>query len=363
MASPTLGLGEGSAETEETIGEYAAHETQMQEAVADVFSRTNSFGVHAAAKRIMDQLDELCHDEVGCPLCFSSCFEFSLVALHTIAYLHLPIRRVAMLSCGFCSVAQNMSEARPPVVLIGERGCGKSSLLANWVKQRRIRRQTTGSSPELVFLHLSGASRESNKVSTLLLRAVSELKAFFGLQVTSSRLARKGSVLAIAFDMRVLLHQMAVSSKEQKLSWEFMRAIESAARKGRVILVIDGVTQLESTMFARLKWLPLHFPANVRVILSATVNGAELALATGGNVPRSSSPARNLSGRSPARVQSTAILADTSDDESESAAAALDVITASGAVLKRNAGGMNKEIAELTRRGWQMIQVPLCLRV
>jgi hypothetical protein len=192
---------------------------------------------------------------------------------------------------------------------------------------------------------------------------VSELKAFFGLQVTSSRLARKGSVLAIAFDMRVLLHQMAVSSKEQKLSWEFMRAIESAARKGRVILVIDGVTQLESTMFARLKWLPLHFPANVRVILSATVNGAELALATGGNVPRSSSPARNLSGRSPARVQSTAILADTSDDESESAAAALDVITASGAVLKRNAGGMNKEIAELTRRGWQMIQVPLCLRV
>ena len=34
-------------------------------------------------------------------------------------------------------------------------------------------------------------------------------------------------------------------------------------------------------MFARVKWLPLHFPANVRVILSATVTGTELGLATG----------------------------------------------------------------------------------
>ena len=78
---------------------------------------------------------------------------------------------------------QNMSEAKPPVVLIGERGCGKSALLANWVKSRRARRQPPGASPELVFLHLAGASRESNLVSTLLLRAVSEMKAFFGLQV------------------------------------------------------------------------------------------------------------------------------------------------------------------------------------
>ncbi len=75
--------------------------------------------------------------------------------------------------------------------------------------------------------------------------------------------------------------QMAVPTKEQKLSWEFMRALESASRKGRVVLVIDGVTQLESHMFARLKWLPLHFPTNVRVVLSATVSSTELALATG----------------------------------------------------------------------------------
>ena len=39
---------------------------------------------------------------------------------------------------------------------------------------------------------------------------------------------------------------MNVSSKEQKLSWEFTRAIEAASHKGRVILVIDGVTQVRA---------------------------------------------------------------------------------------------------------------------
>ncbi len=47
--------------------------------------------------------------------------------------------------------------------------------------------------------------------------------------------------------------QMNVSTNEQKLSWEFMRAIESSARKGRVVLVIDGVDRLESRVFSRMK--------------------------------------------------------------------------------------------------------------
>ena len=46
---------------------------------------------------------------------------------------------------------------------------------------------------------------------------------------------------------------MSVSTSEQKLSWEFMRAIESSARKGRVVLVIDGVDRLESRVFSRMK--------------------------------------------------------------------------------------------------------------
>jgi hypothetical protein len=75
--------------------------------------------------------------------------------------------------------------------------------------------------------------------------------------------------------------QMSVSNKEQKLSWEFMRAIESGARKGRVILVIDGVECLESRMFSRMKWLALQFPPAVRIILSITASAADVALACG----------------------------------------------------------------------------------
>jgi hypothetical protein len=80
---------------------------------------------------------------------------------------------------------QSMSEPKPPIVLIGETGCGKSAILSNWVKSRRSRRNPAGSLPEFVFLHLAGSSRESSAISTLLLRVVTELKAFFGLQVPS----------------------------------------------------------------------------------------------------------------------------------------------------------------------------------
>ncbi len=79
--------------------------------------------------------------------------------------------------------SQGMSQSKPPIVLVGETGCGKSAVLANWVKLRKQRRQPPGSIPEFVFLHLAASSRESSLISTLLLRAVTEIKSFFGLQV------------------------------------------------------------------------------------------------------------------------------------------------------------------------------------
>lgn len=117
----------------------------------------------------------------------------------------------------------------------------------------------SGVQPELVFHHVVGASRESNTVSTLLLRIVSELKAYFGLQ-------------------------MAVSTQEGRLSWELVRAIEASARKGRVILVIDGVERLQSRLFAHLKWLPLFLPANVRMVLSCSVPADNLQWVVSGGL-------------------------------------------------------------------------------
>ena len=67
MASPSPGVGaEASAHEvdEPAVGEYAAHEAELQDAVSDVLTSKDGFGLHGTAKRIMDQLDELCHEEV-----------------------------------------------------------------------------------------------------------------------------------------------------------------------------------------------------------------------------------------------------------------------------------------------------------
>ena len=49
-----------------------------------------------------------------------------------------------------------------------------------------------------------------------------------------------------------------VPTVEERLSWEFPRFLEAAAKKGRVILVIDGLHRLcTNDGEGILKWLPL----------------------------------------------------------------------------------------------------------
>lgn len=103
-----------------------------------------------------------------------------------------------------------MNESRAPMVLVGDVGAGKSCVLANWVSQRRKRAASSSSSNEFVFMHVAGCSRDSTTVSNLLFRIVIEVKQFFGLQ-------------------------MEVSEREQKLSWEFIRALDTASRKVRCL--------------------------------------------------------------------------------------------------------------------------------
>ena len=63
---------------------------------------------------------------------------------------------------------------------------------------------------------------------------------------------------------------------QEQLPWELPRFLELAAKKGRILIVIDGVGRLQqkgeggSETEAGLSWLPLQLPPNVRVILSVT---------------------------------------------------------------------------------------------
>ena len=66
--------------------------------------------------------------------------------------------------------------------------------------------------------------------------------------------------------------QTAVTRDERRLCWEFPRLLNACARKGRVIILIDGLNklQIEDGYDVNMRWLPNTFPGNVRVIV--TVN-------------------------------------------------------------------------------------------
>lgn len=148
----------------------------------------------------------------------------------------------------YCDEA-TMLEMKPPVLLKGESGTGKTALLANWLHRREhALMRMRNNSDEFIFWHAVGCSRQSLNVNSLLRRLISDLKTRF-------ELARQ------------------IPKSQERLSWELPRFLELAAKKGKVIIVIDGLHRLRSNDGGEdaLAWLPLSFPPNVRVILSVTV--------------------------------------------------------------------------------------------
>ncbi|TYZ57135.1 hypothetical protein PybrP1_002569, partial [[Pythium] brassicae (nom. inval.)] len=58
---------------------------------------------------------------------------------------------------------------------------------------------------------------------------------------------------------------------EERLGWQLPRFLEAASKKGRVILIVDGLQRLRTNDGESiLKWVPLAFPPNVRIIFSGT---------------------------------------------------------------------------------------------
>ncbi|CAK4670628.1 unnamed protein product [Aphanomyces euteiches] len=146
----------------------------------------------------------------------------------------------------FCDV-DSMHVPKGPLIVFGEPGSGKSAFLANWMNRRKKKFHNWNNGfPEFIFYHAVGCTRQGAFVSRLLERILTEMKEFFEL----------------AKDVPTL---------EERLSWQFPRYLDAASRKGRTILIVDGVHRLRTTDGdSILKWLPLSFPPNVRLILAAT---------------------------------------------------------------------------------------------
>lgn len=133
----------------------------------------------------------------------------------------------------------------PPLVVLGESGCGKSALLANWALRYResINKDALGKQP-LLLMHFIGASPYSTNWMAMLRHIMGEFKRHFNI---SDEIPGRPAELRAAF-----------------ANW-----LNMTAAKSRVILILDGLNQLEDLDGAPdLVWLPSNIPDNIRLILS-----------------------------------------------------------------------------------------------
>jgi tetratricopeptide (TPR) repeat protein len=128
----------------------------------------------------------------------------------------------------------------PPLVLLGASGSGKSALLANWAE-----RHAAAHPDELLVMHFVGATPDSADLLSMLRRLIGEVYRRFRID-------------------------RAIPTQAADLRAAFQDALGLVPRHHRVVLVLDGLNQLEDRdQAADLAWLPATIPANVRMLLSA----------------------------------------------------------------------------------------------
>jgi tetratricopeptide (TPR) repeat protein len=127
----------------------------------------------------------------------------------------------------------------PPIVVLGESGLGKSALLANWAMRYRAAHQD-----ELLLMHFIGATPASADWASMVRRILGEFNRRFDLKIE-------------------------IPDKPDALRMTFANALYMAAMKGRIVLIMDALNQLEDRDQAPdLVWLPPVLPADVRLIVS-----------------------------------------------------------------------------------------------
>ena len=127
----------------------------------------------------------------------------------------------------------------PPLVILGESGSGKSALLSNWALKYRKEHPD-----ELFIMHFIGAMADATDWMKMLRRIMGELKCKFDIPGE-------------------------IPDKPDELRMAFANWLNMASVKGRVIIIIDALNQLEDIDGAPdLVWLPPSIPKNIRLILS-----------------------------------------------------------------------------------------------
>ncbi|MGA2170141.1 MAG: DUF4062 domain-containing protein [Terracidiphilus sp.] len=127
----------------------------------------------------------------------------------------------------------------PPLVIAGESGGGKSALLANWTHTWSEQHPETP-----VLVHFIGAAPDSADWRSMLRRLLGEFQRKFGIQIE-------------------------IPDQPDALRMAFANALHMVAARGRLVLALDALNQIEDRDGAPdLVWLPPVIPSNVRLIVS-----------------------------------------------------------------------------------------------
>ena len=132
-------------------------------------------------------------------------------------------------------------EEKKLFVLTAPGGMGKSTLLAKWIEE--YRNQIADRPNQSIHFQFIGQSDRSTMVHSLLYFLMCELKELIGKVSTD------------------------IPDDPQKLRQELLKLLETAGNKGKTIIVMDALNQLESGL-SDLSWLPYQLPPNVKLLVS-----------------------------------------------------------------------------------------------
>ena len=144
-----------------------------------------------------------------------------------------------------------------PLVVLGESGSGKSALIANWARKYR-----EDHPDDFMVFHYIGGTADSADYAKILRRIMEEIQARY----EPKEKGRGGRQRTASFNRP---QRRRNTHRPEKGGGTVPLWLAKAAARGRFILVLDALNQLEDKDNAPdLGWLPQFFPENVRVILS-----------------------------------------------------------------------------------------------